>query len=169
MFAWYFLPTSRKCEKSRWLSSPAPSHENTTNCGGLRPGASRCTAGCFGWAPVNAVEPSPMRRSALLGAASGAFFFAPAAPFATPGPDTGEPEPDPAHPAAPASSTRAMTPKAILFVAAIIRPPSSLQVACAGCRHGAVKVARTAQRSGRQAARKAAYSLEWVVEWTICP
>lgn len=35
MFAWYFLPTSRKCENSFWLSSPAPSHENTTNCGGF--------------------------------------------------------------------------------------------------------------------------------------
>ncbi len=29
------LATLRKCEKSFWLSSPAPSHEKTTNCGGF--------------------------------------------------------------------------------------------------------------------------------------
>lgn len=35
MVALYFFATPRKCEKSFWLSSPAPSQENTTNCGGF--------------------------------------------------------------------------------------------------------------------------------------
>ena len=52
MRALYFLPTSRKCEKSFWLSSPAPSQENTTNCGGFSPGLSVCGFGRFGCAPV---------------------------------------------------------------------------------------------------------------------
>src|SRR3546814_15226578 len=41
-----------------------------------------------------------------------------------------EPEPAPEQPARTATKAVVMTPKAILFVAAIIRPPSSLQVIC---------------------------------------
>ncbi len=33
--ALFSLATSRKWENSFWLSSPAPSQENTTNCGGF--------------------------------------------------------------------------------------------------------------------------------------
>lgn len=72
MRALYFLPTSRKCEKSCWLSSPAPSHENTTNCGGFSPGASFLTGDTLGWEPVYEVEPSPISRSTLPGAAGAA-------------------------------------------------------------------------------------------------
>ena len=52
MVASYFLPTSRKWENSFWLSSPAPSQENTTNCGGFFPRLSRLALGWFGCAPV---------------------------------------------------------------------------------------------------------------------
>ncbi|MGY3680855.1 hypothetical protein ACVWXU_004478 [Streptomyces sp. TE33382] len=133
MLALYFLATPRKCEKSFWLSSPAPSQENTTNCGGFWPGARRLAAGSFGWTPVKAVEPSPMSFTAFLGAA-GPFCSASFAFFSAPAPDAREPlSPDsaPEQPARPVISAMAMAPKAILFVAAIIRPPSSLQVVCA--------------------------------------
>ncbi len=46
------LATSRKWENSFWLSSPAPSQEKTTNCGGFWPGRSRSGLGRWGWAPV---------------------------------------------------------------------------------------------------------------------
>lgn len=69
MFAWYFLPTSRKCENSFWLSSPGLSHENTTNCEGFCPGTKRRAMGCFDRLPVKTVEPSPMSRNTLLDAA----------------------------------------------------------------------------------------------------
>lgn len=52
--------TLRKRENSLLLSSPAPSQEKTTNCGGRSPGFSRSAFGCLGWAPVSAVEPSPI-------------------------------------------------------------------------------------------------------------
>lgn len=57
--------TLRNRENSWLLSSPAPSQENTTNCGGRVPAASRVAFGCFGWAPVSAVEPSPIGRTGL--------------------------------------------------------------------------------------------------------
>ena len=50
--ALFSLATLRKWENSRWLSSPAPSHEKTTNCGGVSPGLSFCQTGWRGWAPV---------------------------------------------------------------------------------------------------------------------
>src|ERR1700753_3426643 len=55
--------TVRKCE-NRWLSSsPAPSQENTTNCGGCSPGTSRSGVGWLGWGPVSEVGPSPINRA----------------------------------------------------------------------------------------------------------
>ncbi len=50
--AWFALATSRKWENSFWLSSPAPSQENTTNCGGFSPGLRRWALGRCGCAPV---------------------------------------------------------------------------------------------------------------------
>ncbi|GGU71793.1 hypothetical protein GCM10010211_41990 [Streptomyces albospinus] len=47
----YFLPTARKCEKSRYPSSPAPSQEKTTNCGGFPPGLRPWGRGWYGCAP----------------------------------------------------------------------------------------------------------------------
>lgn len=54
----------RKREKRPVPTSPAPSQEKITNCGGVWP-ASRGTgfAGCFGCLPVKEVEPSPIRRA----------------------------------------------------------------------------------------------------------
>lgn len=109
----------------------------------------------FGWTPVKAVEPSPMSLTAPLGAAaSGAFSFAPWAPFSAPAsapPDAELPDPAPEQPASTATSAVVMTPKAILFVAAIIRPPLPCSSVCDECRHGAVKLARARQGEGRQA------------------
>ncbi len=51
MFAWLALETLRKWENSFWLSSPAPSKEKTTNCGGFWPGLSRSGLGRCGCAP----------------------------------------------------------------------------------------------------------------------
>lgn len=111
----YFLATRRKWEKSFWLSSPAPSHENTTNCGGFSPGFIRSGLSRPGWVPVKAVEPSPIRRTALLGA--GAAFLAPGAPWCA---LSSEPE----QPASPAISAVTAAPTATRCVAAFIRPPS---------------------------------------------
>src|SRR5215813_4132504 len=66
--ALFALATLRKCENSFWLSSPAPSQENTTNCGGFSPALSRSGRGRCGCAPVYAVDPSPIRRTTLWGA-----------------------------------------------------------------------------------------------------
>ncbi len=48
--------------RGNWPSSvaPAPSQENTTNCGGRSPGLSFSGLGWFGCGPVSAVEPSPI-------------------------------------------------------------------------------------------------------------
>lgn len=80
MVARLSLATLRKCEKSFWLSSPAPSQEKTTNCGGRCPGFSRSARGSRGCAPVNAVEPSPISRTAFFGAGAPTPFLAPCAP-----------------------------------------------------------------------------------------
>ena len=49
-------------KRGNWPSSvpPAPSQENTTNCGGRSPGLSFSGLGWFGCGPVSAVEPSPI-------------------------------------------------------------------------------------------------------------
>ncbi|CAM5501774.1 hypothetical protein SNARM312S_05229 [Streptomyces narbonensis] len=141
MDASYFLPTERKWENSFWLSSPAPSHEKTTNCGGVSPGLSRSQTGWCGWAPVKAVEPSPIRRTAFGGAAAG-LFLAPEPPCVPFWAASSEPE-QPATPViratarAPAASTLLRTAlwtapwtptwtvwsTAVLLPAADIRPP----------------------------------------------
>ncbi|GAA2412480.1 hypothetical protein GCM10010378_65440 [Streptomyces viridochromogenes] len=111
MVALLALATLRKWENSFWLSSPAPSHENTTNCGGFWPGFSLSGRGRCGWAPVYAVEPSPIRRIALFGAGATGFCFC----FCGPGaacPSGSEPI---AHPASDATQTAAIAvPAAIL-------------------------------------------------------
>ncbi len=64
------LATWRKCENSFWLSSPTPSHEKTTNCGGVSPGFSFSIGIRFGCTPVLDVEPSPIRVTAAGGGAA---------------------------------------------------------------------------------------------------
>lgn len=87
-----------------------PSHEKTTNCGGFWPGFSRSGLGRCGCAPVYAVEPSPIRRTALWGAGAPSASFAPCVPSL-------EPVAQPASAVAQAAATA--TPAAILWVAAI--------------------------------------------------
>ncbi|WP_326701862.1 hypothetical protein OG909_13540 [Streptomyces sp. NBC_01754] len=83
-----------------------------------------------------------MSLTALLGAAAGDRSSVPGIAF-LPVPGPADPVPESAQPAKPAISAVATAPKAILFVAAIIRPPSSSQEFRAlQCRHGAVNVAR---------------------------
>lgn len=58
------LARSRKRGKRPLPTSPAPSQEKTTNCGGVCPGSSGSgLAGWCGWLPVKEVEPSPMGRA----------------------------------------------------------------------------------------------------------
>src|SRR5689334_17542416 len=54
------LASPRNRENSLLSSSPAPSQEKTTNCGGRSPGPSRAGFGWYGCGPVSAVEPSPI-------------------------------------------------------------------------------------------------------------
>ncbi len=60
MVALYCSASFRK--RGNWPSSvpPAPSQENTTNCGGRSPGLSFSGLGWFGCGPVSALEPSPI-------------------------------------------------------------------------------------------------------------
>ncbi len=100
--------TLRKCENSCLLSSPAPSQEKTTNCGGRWPGSRRWGAGWFGCGPVSAIDPSPIR---LTGDALGEPDT----------PPTGCPSP-PAVLVPPPERPQADTPSA---AAVAIAPPAS--------------------------------------------
>ena len=86
------LASSRKRGKSPLPTSPAPSQEKITNCGGVSPGSSGTgLSGWWGCLPVSAVEPSPISlASAFLPAASPPLsplpLFAPWPPPALPQP-----------------------------------------------------------------------------------
>ncbi len=103
MCAWCSLARSRKRGKRPLPTSPAPSQEKTTNCGGSWPGSSGSgLAGWCGCLPVYEVEPSPMGRA---GSASGLgrSSFLPAEPPLPFDPSDDVRVPQPARPAAAAA------------------------------------------------------------------
>ncbi len=68
MWASCFFARSRKRGKSPLPTSPAPSQEKITNCGGACPGSNGTgLPGWWGCFPVKEVEPSPMGRAVGFG------------------------------------------------------------------------------------------------------
>src|SRR5690606_8901618 len=99
------LARSRKRGNSPLPTSPAPSQEKTTNCGGVWPGSSGTgLSGWWGCLPVKEVEPSPIGRTVLLGLGYGVPERPPREPPARSGPS------DPLRPPQPASETAAAAP-----------------------------------------------------------
>ncbi len=79
MAALWSLASCRNRLNRRSSSSPAPSQENTTNCGGFWPGSSGSGVGWLGCGPVSEVEPSPIRVAGGLGTAALPFEVRPSA------------------------------------------------------------------------------------------
>ncbi len=115
MAALWSLASLRKRGKRPLPTSPAPSHEKITNCGGVSPGSSR--RGFSGWCgcgPESAVEPSPIG----LALACTAFLS-----WSEP-----DPEPEPVEQPATPSAAAAPTPMPSTFRRLIARIPSSPSV-----------------------------------------
>ncbi len=94
---------SRKRGKSPLPTSPAPSQEKTTNCGGVSPGSSGTGAsGWWGCLPVYDVEPSPMGLAGAVSLPEGEGFPEPSA-RCEPSDAGWEPVPQPATPTAAAA------------------------------------------------------------------
>ncbi len=112
-----FVASERKCENSCWPFSPAPSQDNTTNCGGAAPAANAAGTGWWGWGPVYAVLPSPISPVPLLGEPAGGDddgdpvgLPAPGAVPGPPGVPASEAEPGPLPGSAHAVATPSTAP-----------------------------------------------------------